>query len=70
MSRLEVNTPGKGQAIVEQLQQAGDEKIHYLQLEQCQKWELNLHHTVSTAYASRGDAIIEKISEITGWEAS
>ena len=53
--------------VVEQLRSEGDEKIHYLQLAQCEKWELNLNHTVSTAYTSRGDTIIEKIREITGW---
>lgn len=53
--------------VIRQLQAEGDEKLHYLQLEQCQSWELNLNHTVSTAYTSRGDAIIEKIREITGW---
>lgn len=53
--------------VVQQLQNEGDEKIQYLQLEQCQSWELNLNHTVSTAYPSRGNAIIEKIREITGW---
>lgn len=53
--------------VIRQLQAEGDERIHYLQLEQCQSWELNLNHTVSTAYTSRGDAIIEKIREITGW---
>lgn len=53
--------------VVSELKDAGDQNIHYLQLEQCQKWELNLNHTVSKAYVSRGDAIIEKIREITGW---
>ena len=53
--------------VIEQLQNEGDAKIHYLQLEQCEKWELNLNHTVSTAYTSRGDAMIQKIREITGW---
>lgn len=53
--------------VVEQLRLEGDENIHYLQLEQCQNWELNLNHTVSSAYISRGEAIIEKIREITGW---
>ena len=55
------------QEVVQQLRDEGDEKIHYLQLQQCESWELNLNHTVSTAYPSRGDAIIEKIREITGW---
>lgn len=53
--------------VIRQLRDEGDEKIHYLRLEQCQAWELNLNHTVSTAYTCRGDAIIEKIREITGW---
>lgn len=53
--------------VVRQLQEEGDEKIHYLQLAQCESWELNLNHTVSSAYGSRGDAITEKIREITGW---
>ena len=53
--------------VVEQLRSEGDNKIHYLQLAQCEKWELNLNHTVSSAYGSRGDAIVEKIREITGW---
>ena len=53
--------------VVHQLQNEGDEKIHYLQLAQCESWELNLNHTVSSAYGSRGDAITQKIKEITGW---
>lgn len=52
---------------VNDLRDAGDQNIHYLQLEKCQKWELNLNHTVEKAYESRGEAIIEKIKEITGW---
>ena len=55
------------QAVIAELQQEGDSKLHYLQLESCQKWELNLNHTVEKAYESRGEAIIEKIKEITGW---
>jgi len=55
------------QAVVEQLRNEGDEKIHYLQLSQCEKWELNLNHTVASAYVQRGEAIIEKIREITLW---
>ena len=55
---------------VNNLQDAGDANIHYLQLEQCQKWELNLNHTVASAYIPRGEAIIAKIQEITGWEVS
>lgn len=55
------------EAVVRQLQADGDDKLHYLQLEQCQAWELNLNHTVSTAYGSRADAIIEKIRQVTGW---
>lgn len=55
------------QAVIAELQQEGDSKLHYLQLESCQKWELNLNHTVEKAYESRGEAIIEKIREITGW---
>ena len=54
-------------AVVDQLRSEGDDSIHYLQLAQCESWELNLNHTVSTAYPARGDAIIEKIREITGW---
>lgn len=54
-------------SVVTQLSNEGDEKIHYLQLEQCQSWELNLNHTVASAYASRGEALIEKVKEITGW---
>ena len=54
-------------SVVTQLQSEGDSKIHYLQLEQCQSWELNLNHTVANAYESRGEALIEKIQEITGW---
>lgn len=54
-------------AVVDQLRSEGDDNIHYLQLAQCESWELNLNHTVSTAYTARGDEIIEKIREITGW---
>lgn len=64
---VRVNLSQSIEEVVRQLQNEGDEKIHYLQLAQCESWELNLNHTVSTAYTSRGDAIIEKIREITGW---
>lgn len=56
-------------SVVEELRSEGDSKLHYLQLEQCQAWELNLNHTVSSAYTSRGEALIDKISEITGWQS-
>lgn len=56
------------EAVVTQLQNQGDEKLHYLQLTQCEQWELNLNHTVASAYASRGEEIIEKIRQITLWE--
>ena len=55
------------QSVVQQLQSEGDDNIHYLQLAQCEKWELNLNHTVADAYTERGEAIIEKIREITHW---
>ena len=55
------------QAVITQLQNEGDDSIHYLQLTQCEQWELNLNHTVASAYGSRGAAIIEKIRQITGW---
>lgn len=64
---VRVKLSGAIEQVVQQLRDEGDEKIHYLQLAQCQAWELNLNHTVSTAYASRGEAIIEKIRSITGW---
>lgn len=64
---VRVNLSQAIEEVIQQLQDEGDEKIHYLQLAQCEKWELNLNHTVSSAYGSRGDAIIEKIREITGW---
>lgn len=56
-------------SVIEQLRSEGDSKLHYLQLEQCQAWELNLNHTVSSAYGSRGEALIDKIAEITGWQS-
>ena len=58
------------QTVVEQLQKEGDSNLYYLQLEQCESWELNLNHTVSSAYESRGEAIMAKIKEITGWNVS
>ena len=54
--------------VITQLQNEGDDKVHYLQLTQCEKWELNLNHTVSSAYVQRGEEIIEKIRQITLWE--
>lgn len=56
------------QAVITQLRSEGDENIHYLQLSQCEKWELNLNHTVASAYEERGEAIIEKICQITLWK--
>lgn len=64
---VRVKLSGAIEEVVQKLQNEGDAKLHYLQLEQCQSWELNLNHTVSTAYTSRGEAIIEKIRQITGW---
>ena len=66
---VRVKLSGAIESVVDQLRAEGDGKIHYLQLEQCQSWELNLNHTVAAAYVSRGEAIIEKIREITGWKA-
>ena len=66
---VRIGLSGDIEAVVSRLQAEGDNRIHYLQLEQCQSWELNLNHTVSTAYTSRADALIVKIEEITGWKA-
>ena len=61
---------GAIEAVVDQMRSEGDSKIHYLQLKQCEAWELNLNHTVAKAYTSRGEAIIDKIEEITGWKSA
>lgn len=64
---VRVNLSQAIEEVVHQLRNEGDDKLHYLQLAQCEKWELNLNHTVSNAYTSRGDAIIAEIQRITGW---
>lgn len=65
---VRVGLSGDIEAVVTRLQAEGDNRIHYLQLEQCQAWELNLNHTVSSAYGSRAEALIGKIKELTGWK--
>ena len=64
---VRVNLSDSIEAVVNQLRSEGDAKIHYLQLAKCESYELNLNHTVEKAYVSRGEAIIEKIKEVTGW---
>ena len=64
---VRVTLSGAIEAVVNQLRAEGDQNIHYLQLTKCESYELNLNHTVEKAYVSRGEAIIEKIKEVTGW---
>ena len=54
--------------VVEELRTAGDTHITYLQLKACSGKELGIaSHPTADAYISRGDAIIELIEQLTGW---
>ena len=56
-------------SVVEEMRSAGDAHISYLQLKVCSASEKLLNHTTAEAYVSRGEAIIELISSLTGWKA-
>ena len=54
---------------INQLRSEGDRRVCLVKLKMCESWEKNLNHTERDAYVSRGESIIEKIEEITGWQA-
>ncbi len=56
------------QAVINELRAEGDQKITYMNLETCSSSERVLGHTTKEAYVSRGEAIIEKLAELTKWE--
>ena len=56
--------------VVEELRAAGDTHITFLQLKICTGRELGIaSHPTAEAYISRGDALIELITQLTGWKA-
>lgn len=52
-------------ALAEVIANLGDENVYYLQLDLAA--DMHLNHPTAAAYAPAGEAIIEKIEEITGW---
>ena len=57
-------------SVVEDLRKAGDSHITFLRLDACSGKELGIaSHPTAEAYISRGDALIELITQLTGWKA-
>ena len=57
-------------SVVEELRKAGDSHITFLRLDACSGKELGIaSHPTADAYISRGDALIELITQLTGWKA-
>ncbi len=57
-------------AVVNELRTEGDTHINYMDLATCSSAEKAIGHPIASAYVSRGEAIIEKLKEITGWNNS
>jgi lysophospholipase L1-like esterase len=56
--------------VITELRNAGDTHITFLKLNQCSGAESGIaSHPTAEAYISRGDAIIELITQLTGWKA-
>ena len=57
-------------SVINDLRAAGDTHITFLQLEACKANEKGIaSHLTAESYISRGDAIIELITQLTGWKA-
>ena len=57
-------------SVVNELRAAGDTHITFLQLKACSGAEKGIaSHPTAESYISRGDAIIELITQLTGWKA-
>lgn len=57
-----------GERIQAAIAELNDPEVYYLQLDAVDtKTQLHITHPIASAYAPSGEAIIEKIAEITGW---
>ncbi len=57
-------------SVVNELRSAGDTHITFLQLKACDANEKGIaSHPTAESYISRGDALIELITQLTGWKA-
>ena len=56
--------------VINELRGSGDNRICLVKLQECSATERHLNHSKRAAYVSRGEAIIDKIEEITGWKAT
>lgn len=54
--------------VVKELNDAGDKNISFMALKTCTVKEKCIGHPTAAAYVSRGEAIIEQISKVTGWQ--
>ena len=58
-----------GVAIQAAIKELNDPNVHYMLLESVDaNTEIHITHPIASSYAPRGEAIIEKIKEITGWQ--
>lgn len=55
--------------VVDELKAEGDSHISFLKLPTCQSNEKAIGHPTAEAYVSRGELLITKISQLTGWKA-
>ena len=57
-------------SVVNELRAAGDTHITFLKLDACTASEKGIaSHPTAESYISRGDALIELITQLTGWKA-
>ncbi len=57
------------EAVINELIEEGDEKLSFMRLASCSDSERSIGHPTAAAYVSRGEAMIERISQRMGWVA-
>ena len=58
-----------GEVIEAAIAELNDPNVYYMLLESVDpNTEIHLTHPIASSYVARGEAIIEKIAEITGWQ--
>jgi len=55
--------------VVDELKAEGDAHISFLRLPTCQSNEKQIGHPTAKAYVSRGEMLITKIEQLTGWKS-
>ena len=58
------------QTVVEELAAEGDSHIRFVKLQSCSTTERAINHPTAEAYISRGVALMEAITDATGWKVN